>query len=176
MKRTMLVASLALAVGALGAPASAAADDCCGRHHGRGHHGCGHHGCTGCPACDAPAAGRQQAAAGQRGSYDSDAVTTLKGKVKAVTVVPARRGWSGGTHVTLESDGAATDVHLGPTWFLEREGLKLAAGDALEVTGSLLDDDGNAYLVAREVKKGTALVRLRDERGTPAWAGGPRRD
>jgi len=172
MRSSLLVASLALAVGALGAPASAAADPCCGRHHGCGHH----HGCASCPGCVAPD-GPRQGPAGQRGAYDPDAVTTLKGKVKAVSVVPARGGRSGGTHVTLESDGAATDVQLGPTWFMEQEGLKLAAGDALEVTGSLLEDDaGKAYLVAREVRKGTTLYRLRDERGTPAWAGGPRRD
>jgi hypothetical protein len=116
----------------------------------------------------------RQAPADRRG-YDPDTVTTLKGTATAVTVVPARGGRSGGTHVTLESDGSATDVHLGPTWFLEKQGLKLAKGDAVEVTGSLVESDGKTWLVAREVKKGGTLVRLRDERGVPAWSGGPAR-
>jgi hypothetical protein len=101
---------------------------------------------------------------------------TLEGSVKAVTVVPARCGRSGGTHVTLESGGAATDVHLGPTWFLEQEGLRPTAGDRLEVTGSLVESEGKTWMVAREVEKGTMHYRLRDASGTPAWAGGPRRD
>lgn len=121
-------------------------------------------------------AGRGPAASPADRVYDPDTVTTLKGSVTAVAVVPARGGRSGGTHVTLSSDGAATDVHLGPTWFLEKQGLTLVKGDAVEVTGSLVELEGQTYLVAREVRKGATLVRLRDESGTPAWAGGPRRN
>ena len=47
-------------------------------------------------------------------------------------------------------------MHLGPTWFLEKEGLKLAKGDAVEVTGSLVESEGKTFLVAREVKKGAS--------------------
>jgi len=171
MKRCLVVASMALAVGVLVPPPAASAEPRCGQHHGCGHH----HGCEGCPSCVTPSEGRQQGPADRR-VYDPDTVTTLKGSVKSVSVLPARGGRSGGKHVTLESGGAATDIHLGPTWFLDQEGLKLAEGDVLEVTGSLVESAGTTFLVAREVKKGTTLVRLRDERGTPAWAGGPRRD
>jgi hypothetical protein len=59
---------------------------------------------------------------------------------------------------------------------VEKEGLKLAKGDSLEVTGSLIEVEGTTFLVAREVRKGATLLRLRDERGAPAWAGRPRRD
>jgi hypothetical protein len=167
MMRSLVVASMALAVGVLAPQPPAAAQPC-------GHHGCGHHhGCAGCPSCVAPPEGRQQGPADR--VYDPDTVTTLRGTVTAVAVVPARGGRSGGTHVTLASDGGATDVHLGPTWFLEKQGLTLVKGDAVEVTGSLVESDGKTSLVAREVRKGQALVRLRDERGVPAWAGGPAR-
>jgi len=108
-------------------------------------------------------------------TYDPDSVTTIKGVVKAVSVVPARGGRSGGTHVTLESDGTQTEVQLGPTWFLEREGWKLTKGDALEVTGSVVDWDGSSDVIARDLKKGAQALKLRDERGVPMWAGGPRR-
>ena len=172
MKRSLVVASMALAVGVLVPPPAASAEPCCGQHHGCGHH----HGCGGCPSCAAPLPEGPQQGPADRRVYDPDTVTTLKGSVRAVSVVPARGGRSGGTHVTLESDGAATDVHLGPTWFVEKEGLKLAKGDSLEVTGSLVESEGKTFLVAREVKKGASLVRLRDERGVPSWAGGPRRD
>lgn len=172
MKHGVVVAWMAVASVALATPPAVAQP--CG-HHGCGYHGRGHHhGCGGCPSCVAPPEGRQQGPADR--VYDPDTVTTLKGSVTAVAVLPARGGRSGGTHVTLASDGAVTDVHMGPTWFLDQEGLKLAKGDALEVTGSLVELEGKAYLVAREVRKAATLYRLRDERGMPAWAGGPRRD
>jgi len=172
MKHSLVIASMALAVGVLGPQPATVAEPCCGRHHGCGHH----HGGGGCPSCAAPLPDGTQQGPTDRRVYDPDTVTTLKGSVKSVSVVPAQRGRSGGTHVTLESDGAATDVHLGPTWFLEKEGLKLAKGDPLEVTGSLVESEGTTFLVAREVRKGATLYRLRDERGAPAWAGGSRRD
>jgi hypothetical protein len=101
-------------------------------------------------------------------------VTAVRGTVSAVSVAAARGGWSGGTHVTLSSDGAATEIHLGPTWFLERQGLKVSKGDALEVTGSVIEEGGATFVVAREVKKGATVIRLRDEGGAPLWAGRPR--
>jgi hypothetical protein len=101
-------------------------------------------------------------------------VTTLKGTATAVTMVPARGGRSGGIHVALQADGQTMDVHLGPAWFVKGEGVELASGDTLEVVGSILDADGKSYMVARELKKGSKVIKLRDERGVPVWSGRPR--
>jgi hypothetical protein len=128
----------------------------------------------GCPMAEA---GAQTAMPGGSGlgmgpMYDVDTVTTLRGTASAVTVMPARGGRAGGMHLTLESAGQAMDVHLGPTWFLQREGVDVAKGDSVEVTGSVIDSDGNSFLVARELKKGEKVLKLRDEQGVPVWAGG----
>jgi hypothetical protein len=133
-------------------------------------------GCPGCVARSAEAADLTQddRALGSR-TYDVDSVTTLRGTVTGVTVVSAQPGRLGGTHITLQGEGGATEVHVGPTWFLEQEGVELTKGDALEVTGSVVDSGGATFLVAREIKKGTQVFPLRDERGLPLWAGGARR-
>jgi hypothetical protein len=107
-------------------------------------------------------------------TYDPDTVTTLRGTAGAVNVMPSGGGRPGGTHVTLEGEGRTLDVHLGPTWFLQREGLEVAKGDVLEVTGSVVDFGGGTALIAREVKKGQKVLTLRDERGVPAWSGARR--
>jgi hypothetical protein len=133
------------------------AHDCCHRGHG----------CP--PAWSATPPGRGPAEAAPM--YDPDTVTTLRGTVGAVSVVPARGGRRGGAHVRLESDGRTTDVHLGPAWFLEREGVAVAKGDAVEVTGSIIEDDGGTFLIAREIATARKVLKLRDERGVPAWAG-----
>jgi hypothetical protein len=91
--------------------------------------------------------------------------------VTAVTVVPARGAHPGGVHVSLQVDGTVMDAGLGPTWFLDREGVDFSAGDTLEVTGSVVDSGGAAVMIARDVKKGAKVVRLRDEQGLPLWAG-----
>ena len=66
------------------------------------------------------------------------------------------------------------DVHLGPSWFLDREGVSVSKGDAVEVDGSVIDLNGETFLIARELRTGNKVVKLRDELGVPAWAGGRR--
>jgi hypothetical protein len=148
--------TLALATGVLALSGLAATGTPCGPN---GHCRCGH----------GPQARLAGAPAGAR-LYDPDTVTTLRGIAAEVAVVPGRRG-SGGLHVTLEGDAKATEVHVGPTWFVQQQGLELAKGDSVEVTGSLVERDGKPVLIARDVKKGAKTFTLRDERGVPMWAG-----
>jgi hypothetical protein len=107
--------------------------------------------------------------------YDPASVTTLSGAATAVDVVPGRGGRSGGLHVTMESGGRSVEVHLGPSWFLDQEGLKIAKGDTLEVTGSLVDSGAAKALIAREVKVAGKTLKLRDDQGIPVWSRGPKR-
>jgi hypothetical protein len=106
--------------------------------------------------------------------YDPDTVTTLRGEVTAVEVVPSRRGVLGGMHISVLNGGKTTDVHIGPSWLLQRQGITLATTDRVEVTGSLINLYGRDVLIAREVKKGQTVLRLRDEWGFPIWSGGSR--
>ena len=161
MKIHRLIALGAISLGglSLASTPSAQAGDCCP-------HGCERMGTA--PAQRGPGG----PGAGPR--YDADTVTTLRGTVDSVAVMPARGGRAGGMHVAVKADGQTMDVHLGPTWFLQREGIELAKADAIEVTGSVVDFEGATFLIARELKKGQKAVRLRDEQGVPAWSGGRR--
>lgn len=161
MRIHTMIALGAVSLGSLSllATSSAQANDCCPHH-------CGMKGTP--PAQQGPGGPRE------RPRYDPDTVTTLRGTVDAVTVQPARGGRAGGMHLALKTDGQTMDVHLGPTWFLQHEGIELAKADAIEVTGSVIDLEGATFLVARELKKGPKAVRLRDEQGIPAWSGGRR--
>lgn len=159
MKRHLSMMIVVIAVAAFAAPAVVAqCHHCCDRH--RGAMGPG------------PMAGRGPAGGPM---YDPDTVATLRGIVKDVEVAPSGRGRMGGTHVTLESAGKTTEVHIGPTWYVEREGVKFGKGQTIEVTGSLIASEKGDYLIARELKLGDKAVKLRDEQGVPLWAGGPRR-
>lgn len=134
------------------------------------------HGHDRCPMMtgQTPGAPDNGSGAGMGRTYDPDTVTTLRGTAGAVAVVPARGGRLGGTHVTIDSGGQTMDVHLGPTWFLQREGVEVGKGDSIEVTGSVIEADGKTFLIARELKKGQKVLKLRDEMGVPVWSGGRR--
>ena len=74
-------------------------------------------------------------------------------------------------HLTLKTEKGLLSVHLGPEWYIVRLDGKLAKGDLVEVKGSRVTFAGNPAIIAAEVKKGDAVLKLRDENGFPAWAG-----
>lgn len=113
------------------------------------------------------AQGRQRA----RGIYDPSTETTLKGTVKKVSQVVGYRGWNG-THLALLAGDHTYDVHLGPSSYLSKIGLKLSTGDQIEVIGSKVKLNGAEAVLAREIKKGGKDFTLRDSQGFPRWSGG----
>ena len=71
-------------------------------------------------------------------------------------------------------NGRYTGVHLGPTWFINKQEPKIEKNDKIQVTGSRITFQGKQVLIAAEVKKGNQTLKLRDEKGFPVWSGGPR--
>lgn len=110
---------------------------------------------------------------GQGPTYDPATEVTLKGAVEEVRQISGSRGW-GGTHVTLRTDQGTINVHVGPSWFLEKNKMSIAKGDSVEVTGSKVKLASGDALIAREIKKGGNTLTLRNAKGIPAWSGGPR--
>jgi hypothetical protein len=55
---------------------------------------------------------------------------------------------------------------------LEKQDVKIAQNDKIEVKGSRVTTKrGKPVLLAAEVKKGDALLKLRGENGVPLWGG-----
>ncbi|HEY7700404.1 MAG TPA: DNA-binding protein, partial [Vicinamibacteria bacterium] len=78
----------------------------------------------------------------------------------------------GGIHLRASCDGEACDIHLGPSAFVKGKNFPLAKGDEIDVTGSRVTHDGGTSLLARKVRKGEAVLELRDEQGLPLWRKG----
>ena len=179
MKRfALILLAVAVAV-AVAVPVADAQCGCCGRRGSAW--GPGPQAGRGLGAGLGPGAGFGRGFAAGRGwqrggpMYDPDSVTTLNGKVTAVEIEPFGPRRAGGLHVTLQSDGKQTVVHLGPTWFLEQQNFTAAKDDTLAVTGSLVTSGEETYLIAREVMKGEKSLTLRNADGIPAWSRGRRR-
>lgn len=103
--------------------------------------------------------------------FDEKNIVTLKGKVLEMEKIGRPEGRMTGIHFTFEADKKTYDVHLGPEWYVEKIGLKLKAGDELEVKGSLVQFRDKAKVIATSVKSGDHLFELRDASGAPAWRG-----
>lgn len=128
-----------------------------------------------------PVEGQKGASRGMRSGmgqgmpyYDPATETTVKGTVEEVKQHEMMMGWMG-THLALKSGNETFDVHLGPSGFLQDEGVSFARGDEIEVIGSKVKMGETNALLARQIKQRDKTLTLRDEQGRPLWSqSGPR--
>jgi triacylglycerol esterase/lipase EstA (alpha/beta hydrolase family) len=100
--------------------------------------------------------------------YDATAETKLKGVVEELKFVPPAGG-KPVAYLVVKSGADSVSVFLGPKSFLESMGASFKAGEAVEVTGSKVKQDGADVILAREVAKGDDNLTLRFKDGKPAW-------
>ncbi len=103
--------------------------------------------------------------------YDPSKVESVSGEVVSVEQITPMRRMAAGIGLKLNTGKETLFVHLGPQWYVERQDMKMAAGDKLEVKGAKAVRMGQDIFIAAEVKKGDEILKLRDENGVPAWAG-----
>jgi hypothetical protein len=103
--------------------------------------------------------------------YNPKTVETLAGEVVSVEKFTPGKRMSYGVHFTLKTEKETIPVHLGPSWYVEKQAVTIAQGDKAEVTGSRITYQGQPAIIAAEVKKDGQVLKLRDANGVPAWAG-----
>jgi hypothetical protein len=108
------------------------------------------------------------------GNYDISTETTFTGTVDEVRTIPGPAGGPGGLHLMVRTDAGVSEVHLGPVTFTRSKNFEFAEGDVISVTGSKVTVGGLDAVLAREITRGDDVLTLRDARGVPLWAGGPR--
>lgn len=108
---------------------------------------------------------------GGRG-YDHATETAVTGKIEEVKQLPGPTGGSGGLHLIIASGQGKVEAELCPERFFEKQGLKFANGDQVEVLGSKVKDATVETLISREVKKDGKVLTLRNAQGIPAWGRG----
>ncbi len=103
--------------------------------------------------------------------YNPKTVETLNGEVVSVEKFTPGRQMSYGVHFTMKTAKETIPVHLGPSWYLDKQSMTFTQGDKVEVTGSRITYEGKPAIIAAEVKKGGQILKLRDAAGVPVWAG-----
>lgn len=104
-------------------------------------------------------------------NYDPKTVETVQGKVLSVEKMQQR---GRGVHLTLQTDKETIAVHLGPSWYIDKQTPKIETNDTITLTGSRVTLDGKPAIIAAQVKKGDEILKLRDENGIPVWRRGAR--
>jgi hypothetical protein len=125
----------------------------------------------------APAAARaRQGSGGEGPRYDTSTELTLRGTIEEVReVADATRGRSAtGLHLVVKTEKETIEVHLGPATFIAEQKMSLNQGDAVEIVGSRVKLAAGDAVIAREIRKGTQTVTLRDDKGIPKWSRGRR--
>jgi hypothetical protein len=107
--------------------------------------------------------------------YDPKTVETITGEVTRVDRITPAKGMSGGIHMLMKTDKETVSVHLGPSWYLENQDVKIEPKDKVEVKGARVTFDGKPAIIAAEVKKGDEVLKLRDDSGFPVWSAWRRR-
>jgi hypothetical protein len=104
--------------------------------------------------------------------YDPKTVETASGEVVSVEKTAKGRGrMGGGIHLMLKTDKETIAVHLGPSWYMAKQDVKIEPKDHIEVSGSRVTLQGKPAIVAAQVKKGDKVLKLREEDGSPLWSG-----
>lgn len=103
--------------------------------------------------------------------YNPKTVETISGTVESIDKITPMRGMYYGIHLLLKTDKETISVHLGPGWYIERLDTKIEKGNKIEVKGSRVTMMGKPAFIAAEVKKGSSVLKIRDENGIPVWAG-----
>lgn len=102
--------------------------------------------------------------------YDQKTVENLSGEIEKIDAFTPRKGMGQGIHLLLKTDAGSIPVHLGPSWYIEKQNVKFAPGDKVQVTGSRITFDKKPTIIASEIKKGDQILKLRDPNGTPVWS------
>jgi hypothetical protein len=103
--------------------------------------------------------------------YNPAMADKLTGEVIGIEQVVPVKGMNIGVQLVVKTEKETIPVHMGPVWFVERLDVKVVKGDTVEVKGARINFNDTPAIIAAEIKKGEAVLILRDANGVPVWAG-----
>ncbi|HUJ18840.1 MAG TPA: DNA-binding protein [Nitrospirota bacterium] len=119
--------------------------------------------------------GRFGGRGGSRGegkqSYDPSRAEVVSGEVSSVKDIETKNGKMSGAGLELITSGGQLLVFLGPHVYVDLQNIRISVGDKVDIKGVKTAADGQALFIAGEVRKGDEVLKLRDDKGVPLWAG-----
>jgi len=110
---------------------------------------------------------------GQRRSfYDTTTVTTIKGTITSVDSQETPRGNMYMVRLTVHDKTGNSNVMVGPSSYLNEQGISFAKGESVQVTGSKVQFNDNEFIIAAQIVAKGKTIKLRDDSGRPVWFNG----
>lgn len=103
--------------------------------------------------------------------YDPATTVELEAVITDVRETP-RGGAMHGLHLIVDTGKESIDVYLGPAEFMKQFDFNFSKGDRIHVTGSKVKAASGTVVLAREVRRNSQTVYLRDSTGSPYWPAG----
>lgn len=102
-------------------------------------------------------------------SFDPDNLEDVTGTVLEVLKTRDNSYDTRGIILLLDVEDEILEVHVGPTWFVERQIRAFKTGEELRVTGSVVPYHGEDVLVVQNITRGKKTYRFRQDDGSPYW-------
>jgi hypothetical protein len=102
-------------------------------------------------------------------AFKKDSIQTVEGSIGDMRKAAPMSGMDEAAMLNLQTDKETIPVHLGPAWFIERQDRQFNQGERIKVTGSRVELNGKAVIIATEVERGNDTLRLREKNGRPCW-------
>jgi len=112
---------------------------------------------------------QQDAPAPHSYAYDLTRQQTLTGIVTETRDYKCPVSGTVGSHITVKTDVAVMEVHLGPASFMKQYEITIRNGDHVSIVGSRITFAGKPALIARSVTVERETFNFRDAKGTPLW-------
>ena len=103
--------------------------------------------------------------------FDSHNVENIIGEVITVEKFVPIKGMSSGIFLIIKTEKEIISIHLGPSWYIENQDIKIEPKEMVEIKGRRINFNGKQAIIAGKVEKGNKMLRLRDENGLPVWIG-----
>lgn len=90
--------------------------------------------------------------------------------IEAQNFVPIK-GMTVGVKLLTTANDEQLNVHIGPVFYLDSEGIEFKAGEELKIEGAFATYEEQEILIAKIIYRGEEEIVLRDDLGRPKWAG-----
>jgi len=105
--------------------------------------------------------------------FNPETVQTFTAEVLRVDSFVPMTGMIEGVELIVDLEGNRTEVHLGPSWYLQYQDFEVEQGDQLEITGSRIELGGLPIVIATKIESPESTLNLRNELGYPLWSAIP---
>lgn len=124
--------------------------------------------CCGCQKSEDTSSAKTQSQAPELQKED---LRSYKGKILEIYTVVGPDGQTSDLGILMRTDKGEIPVHLGPSSFIQSGPVRLEPNHEIEVEGYERYDNGQIFVIAKEIKLKDYKLKLRDQEGVPLWSG-----